>query len=99
MAVVTMSGNRGRDASDCRALCGAGVIRLARVDPATGRVDFGVDARDSIAPLDGECDDPRFDGPGAVPDSLGFLVMRDAGDCRSLYDAGRVWLSTGPARR
>lgn len=88
MAVVTMSGNRGRDASDCRALCGAGVIRLARVD-----------ARDSIAPLDGECDDPRFDGPGAVPDSLGFLVMRDAGDCRSLYDAGRVWLSTGPARR
>ena len=77
----------------------SGVVRLAGVDPATGPIEFGVDTPGSIAAFDDECDDPRFTGPGAVPDSLGFLVMRDATDCRSLYEAGRIRLWIGPGAR
>ncbi len=43
---------------------------------------------------DGDCDDPRFGGPGAYSVNLAEDVMRDATDCRALYEAGRVQLNT-----
>lgn len=41
---------------------------------------------------DGDCDDPRFDGPGAHSLLLPEDARRDANDCRALYQAGRIFL-------
>lgn len=41
---------------------------------------------------DGECDDPRFEGPGASPIMLDEDLKHDATDCRELYEAGRIQL-------
>ena len=43
---------------------------------------------------DGDCDDPRFDGPWAHSVLLPEDVMRDANDCRMRYDRGEVFLRT-----
>lgn len=50
-------------------------------------VDFGDDA--GIYALDGECDDPRFEGEG-LGLSLESHRGHDASDCRALFRAGRV---------
>ena len=42
---------------------------------------------------DGECDDPRFEGPGMAPTSLEEDLLRDATDCRVLFERGEVWLA------
>jgi hypothetical protein len=42
---------------------------------------------------DGECDDPRFEGPGAAAFTSEASELRDANDCRSLFQAGRVSLA------
>ena len=81
-----VTGQRGRDASDCRRLYDASRIRLFGVDLDSGYIDFGDDAGDW--PRDGKCNDPRFDGGGidsfTHPDERGHK----ASDCRRLYDAG-----------
>lgn len=41
---------------------------------------------------DGECDDPRFGGPGAHHNNLESDRYRDATDCRTLYEQGRIHL-------
>ncbi|MEN8841985.1 MAG: hypothetical protein ABF254_01695 [Octadecabacter sp.] len=41
---------------------------------------------------DGDCDDPRFDGPWAHSVLLPQDVMRDANDCQALYNDGKVYL-------
>ncbi|WP_093994934.1 hypothetical protein [Octadecabacter ascidiaceicola] len=41
---------------------------------------------------DGDCDDPRFDGPMAHTLLLPEDAMHDANDCRALYNEGKVWL-------
>ncbi len=54
-------------------------------------IDFGDDQ--SRFALDGECDDPRFEGPGMT--TTGFLsedAMHDATDCANAYLAGLIWL-------
>ena len=83
-------GMRGRDATDCRRLYGAGRIRLFGVDLGSGDVDFGDDA--GVWPRDGKCNDPRFEGGGidsfTHPDERGH----DASDCRRLFDAGDIRL-------
>ena len=55
--------------------------------------DFGDDA--GVHARDGECDDPRFEGPGAP---FGFDSHRghDATDCRELFESGRIsWRGDG----
>ena len=85
-----LAGDRGHDASDCRELYEAGLIRLFGVDPVSGRVHFGDDSSEYAH--DGECDDIRFSGNGVawilVDDERG----RDATDCRQLYEAGGIQL-------
>ena len=82
--------DRGHDASDCRELYEAGLVRLFGVDLASGHVYFGDDSSEYAH--DGECDDIRFTGDGVA----GILVDdergRDASDCRRLYEAGRIRL-------
>ena len=62
---------------------------------ATDGVDFGDDAGPHA--LDGECDDPRFEGPGMFQ---GELIRandhHDATDCRTQYKAGRIALIETP---
>ena len=54
-------------------------------------VDFGDDSSDWSN--DGECDDPRFKGPG-MPSTplLEEDTKADATDCRDAYRAGRLAL-------
>ena len=85
------SSHRGRDATDCRRLYEAGRLRVFGVDPDSGNVDFGDDT--STWARDGDCDDPRFDGPGMDPFPLSGDRGHDTTDCRRLYNAGRVRLS------
>lgn len=41
---------------------------------------------------DGECDDPRFAGPGAHGNNLAEDRYHDATDCRRLYEQGQIYL-------
>ena len=82
--------HRGRDATDCRELYDEGRIRLFGVDLDSGSIDFGDDANEW--PLDGMCEDPRFDGSSGDSIALSSGRGHDATDCRALYDAGRLHL-------
>lgn len=84
--------DRGADADDCLALYRAGAIRLAGIDPETGAIDFGDNASEHAR--DGECDDPRFTGPGTAWDWTLLMENRghDAADCRTLYESGEARL-------
>ena len=83
-------GERGRDAADCRQLHDEGRIRLFGVDLDSGVIDFGDDTGDRA--LNGECNDPRFDGGGTDAFTHPYDRGHDATDCRALYDAGRLHL-------
>ncbi|HUV32701.1 MAG TPA: hypothetical protein VMW31_03940 [Devosiaceae bacterium] len=101
MAETLLDEDLGRDASDCRKAFNAGQIAL-RTDagdaaaPAVAQtvdiddIDFGADGGSWT--MDGECDDPRFIGPGASTLDDENEVMNDASDCRQAYAAGRVTL-------
>ncbi|NKB35310.1 MAG: hypothetical protein GKR91_19605 [Pseudomonadales bacterium] len=56
-----------------------------------GNIDFGDD--NGFYTLDDECDDPRFQGPGAAFGSSMSELFHDASDCRSQFEAGRVSLA------
>jgi len=94
--------DQGHDASDCRTLLDAGSVEIRQVyDPAyaagapydpTG-IEFG--DNESAYANDGECDDPRFEGPGTAMTLLGSDELHDANDCRAAYEAGRVVLRQG----
>lgn len=81
------------DATDCRQAWQAGRITL-RNQAGTGSsagVDFGDDA--SMWANDGECDDPRFTGPGMTSTPLLDEDTRhDASDCRRAFEAGQIRL-------
>lgn len=84
-----------RDASDCLRLYQAQRIRPVRLQSQWStaqcrQVSFGNNA--SPYARDGECDDPRFTGPGTDSLLLGDDRMRDAADCRALCNAGAVWI-------
>ncbi len=54
-------------------------------------VDFGDDS--SEWSNDGECDDPRFEGPGmTLTPLLDSDIRADATDCRTAFEAGRLTL-------
>ncbi len=103
MASVPVSEDRFHDASDCRVLFDAGSLSLfgevysAARAPAgdTGveitTIDFGNNT--SLYANDGECDDPRFEGPGSAGYNTDKDLMRDASDCRMLFDAGLIELA------
>lgn len=84
-----------RDATDCKRAYDLGMIRLwdqtaARAATQCSAINFGDDS--SQYSRDGECDDPRFEGPGTDSimgtDDLGG----DATDCRAQCEIGRVFL-------
>ena len=83
------------DATDCATLYQTGEIRPARTqaqwDPAQcGRIEFGNNSSHSAR--NGQCDDPRFTGPGTDWVMIGQDRGRDATDCRALCNSGAVWL-------
>jgi hypothetical protein len=87
------------DAADCEQAFAAGEIawrdpNAAPAEPTVGAGDFGDDS--SQWANDGECDDPRFEGAGMAAQLLDEDIGRDATDCRSALDAGRVtWKASG----
>lgn len=87
MAATLLDEDALSDASDCRALYNNGSIRLR-----TSFVEFGDNS--SQWANDGECDDPRFTGSGMASTLLEDDRMRDATDCKTLYQAGRISLTS-----
>ncbi|MEM5517979.1 hypothetical protein WNY37_13555 [Henriciella sp. AS95] len=81
----------------CAVAALAALVMGAQAQDATS-VDFGTD--DSLWSLDGECDDPRFEGAGMAEDPLDEVDrLSDATDCEEAYRAGTITLvsETGPA--
>lgn len=59
--------------------------------PAASTVDFGND--NGSWANDGECDDPRFKGPGMTTTPLlDEDIKADATDCRTAYERGDLTL-------
>ena len=91
--------DRMRDATDCRTAYEEGTVTLkdgGTSTPATATpaaIDFGDDSSEWAN--DGECDDPRFTGPGTADELVDEDRMRDATDCRTAYEAGTVTLADG----
>ena len=65
-------------------------LSLAMPQPLFAQdVDFGDDSGDWAR--DGECDDPRFTGPGMTTTPLLDSDIRaDATDCRTAFEQGRI---------
>jgi hypothetical protein len=83
------------DATDCRTAFERGMLWLREDAPtapqSAGDIDFGDDS--SGFARDGECDDPRFEGPAMAAGTLLDSDTRaDATDCRSAFERGAVWL-------
>jgi len=78
------------DATDCEQAYSAGRVTLkSRQTASAPGINFGDD--DSDFANDGECDDPRFDGPGMTTTTLlATDILHDATDCRQAFDAGRL---------
>ena len=66
----------------------SGVAPVVHAQPATP--DFGDDASDFAN--DGECDDPRFKGPGMATKLLSSDILHDARDCETAWDNGDIEL-------
>lgn len=90
------------DATDCRALEAQGAVSIRTVyTPAYAAgapysskgIDFG-DNSSSFAG-DEQCDDPRFEGPGAASYMLEDDRLHDEDDCRSAFEAGTIMLRQG----
>mgnify|MGYP000456977151 CR=1 FL=1 len=75
-----------------RILSIATALSLGLTSPALAQnVDFGDDS--STWSNDGECDDPRFEGPGMTATALLDEDIRaDATDCRTAFEAGLLTL-------
>lgn len=85
----------GRDAADCRTAFNNGTIQLwsqAKAQELTqcSKISFGND--NGNYPNDGECDDPRFEGPGMDSIILFEDAGRDATDCRKMCDLGMIFV-------
>lgn len=85
--------SRLHDASDCRAAFEQGTIALASAGGAA-LVDFDYGSDTSVYAYDGECDDPRFEGPGTDKKLLADDMLADANDCQSLEARGEVSIRT-----
>lgn len=83
----------GHDRTDCKAAYDAGKLLIwdfAAAKSATqcNAINFGDDK--SEWPNDGQCDDYRFDGPGADFVLLSEDIGHDASDCKKLCDLGHI---------
>ena len=91
--------NVGRDATDCSAALQNGTVRLwdyndAKAATQCSSIDFGADT--GAYPNDMECDDKRFEGPGAAMNMSVDNVGGDASDCAALCTYGVVFLRDYP---
>lgn len=75
-------------ASFATALTVAAALALTPRAASAQWVDFGDDS--GAWALDGECDDPRFEGPGMFGSILDDHRGHDAADCRLALDTGEV---------
>ena len=96
-AGFTFDGAEFIDAVDCSSLYLQGALTYIDPDSASnevtvesGGINFGDNS--SVFADDGECDDPRFEGPGAATPTSDFSEMRDANDCRNMFESGQVIL-------
>jgi len=87
VADETLAADIKKDATDCRAAVDAGTATYQGEQEAVA-FDFGSDF--SKWANDGECDDLRFEGPGADKKLLTEDLMGDATDCRTLLEQGKV---------
>ncbi|UXN74573.1 hypothetical protein N8D56_05430 [Devosia sp. A8/3-2] len=87
------------DATDCKALEAEGKVQIREVykpSYAAGApydssdIEFG-DNTSSYA-NDDQCDDPRFEGPGAAITLLDSDLEHDADDCKAAFEAGLIVL-------
>ncbi|WDR01652.1 hypothetical protein PSQ19_12935 [Devosia algicola] len=106
MAVELEDVDIGKDAADCKAAFEAGTVTLrdaSEVPPATTEpaiqtpevisnqeINYGDDL--GQYPNDGDCDDPRFEGSGAIESAEEIDTMHDASDCRAAVEAGTAIL-------
>ena len=67
-----------------------GALGMPQAALAQGQVQFGNDSSDWAH--DGECDDPRFSGQGMAAYLVEDDIMRDASDCRALFQKGMIRL-------
>lgn len=84
-----------KDATDCQRLMSLGEIYAldetkARAATQCSAINFGDDSSDYAN--DGECDDRRFFGPGVSSVVSKENMYRDAKDCRSQCDSGRLFV-------
>lgn len=89
----------GTDASDCRHAYVEGRITIRDVYlPAyalgapydASGIEFGDNS--SQWAHDGECDDPRFEGPGVAATLVEDDIEADAADCRAAFEQGKAVL-------
>lgn len=94
-------GHAGTDATDCRRAWMQGTIThnpdfdneafaRASENVVFDGIDFGNNT--GMWAHDGECDDPRFEGNGMAEVLVDADRLRDASDCRALYEAGQIRL-------
>ncbi len=88
MASTLVESDRKADATDCQAAFNDGQIALQHSDLP----DFGDDTGSWVK--DGECDDPRFEGPGMASTLVDADLQADATDCRQAWNTGQIVLST-----
>ena len=86
-----------KDATDCRKLFDLGLVQVAsesagRAATNCAAIDFGNNS--SEWSKDGECDDPRFDGPGSNGAANWEDLLGDATDCKRRCVQGKIWLRT-----
>ncbi len=61
--------------------------------PVQAAPDFSFGTDNGEYANDGECDDPRFEGPGMTPTVLlSDDLLNDASDCRAAFKAGTIKL-------
>lgn len=85
--------DRYHDAADCQRLYEQGQIVLAsNGDTASSASDIQWGDDTSQWSNDGECDDPRFAGPGVNGNNLAEDRYHDATDCQRLYEQGQIYL-------
>lgn len=76
--------------------CALAFALAVRLAAAAADVEFGDDA--GRWALDGQCDDPRFEGTGMAATLLDADVLHDATDCRTLFGRGLVGFRGAAAR-
>ncbi len=99
MAKKLSSSDVAADAADCRMLEEQGEVSIKPVympDYVNGApydsssVSFGDNSSDYAN--DGQCDDPRFEGPGVAGTVFDSDIEADADDCRAAFEAGTATL-------